>query len=93
MRATLRRLFTEHPGSIGETYAEHASHAAGYGAFMLLGALACFVHAAVPGVCTSTGSRITARLYDRIVVNRSRLAPHVHRLSAPSQTEFMGEHI
>ncbi|MBM3515755.1 MAG: capsule biosynthesis protein, partial [Alphaproteobacteria bacterium] len=28
---TVIRLFSDHPTSVGETYAEHASYAAGFG--------------------------------------------------------------
>jgi hypothetical protein len=58
MRAALRRWFAEHPASVGETYLEHAAHAAAFGADMLGGALASFLHALVPALCTTTGSRI-----------------------------------
>jgi hypothetical protein len=91
MRVTLRRLFAEHPASIGETYTEHARHAAGFGASMLMGALACFVHAVVPGVCTTTGSRMITRLYDRMVVNRSGCP--MNRSSATGQSDFLAEDI
>jgi hypothetical protein len=91
MRATVRCLFTQHPASVGETYPEHFVHAACFGASMLFGALACFVHAAIPGVCTTTGSRSIARLYHRMVVNRTR--PRARELNESSQREFLGEHI
>jgi hypothetical protein len=38
---------------------------------MIRGALACFVHAAFPGVCTTTGSQTVIRLYDRMVLSRA----------------------
>jgi hypothetical protein len=91
MRATFRRLFTEHPASVGETYREHFVRAASFGASMLVGAPAAFLHAAVPGVCTNTSSRIVTRLYDRMVVNRSRLPSN--GANAPSQPDFLAEHI
>ena len=39
---------------------------------MLLGGLACLVHAVLPFLCTSTGSQTIRRLHDRMVVNRVR---------------------
>jgi len=33
----LKQLFIDHPASVGETYVEHAFHAAKFGAAMLLG--------------------------------------------------------
>jgi hypothetical protein len=68
----LWRRFQEHPRSVGETYREHAVHATQFGFAMLLGALACLVHAAFPWLCTAAGSRTVARLHDRMVSNRSK---------------------
>lgn len=62
--------FTEHPHAVGETYGEHFGVASGFGAAMILGGLACMVHAVLPFLCTTTGSRTIRRLHDRMVVNR-----------------------
>lgn len=64
------RLFVQHPGSVGETYFEHLAHAAWFGGMLALGAVACLVHALIPGACEKTGSRIITLLHDRMVVNR-----------------------
>lgn len=66
--------FTDHPHQVGETYGEHFMVASRFGGAMLLGGLACLVHAALPFLCTSTGSRIIGGLYDRMVANRVRAA-------------------
>ena len=66
--------FTEHPHEVGETYGEHFMVATRFGSAMLLGGLACMVHAVLPFLCTSTGSRTIRRLHDRMVVNRVRAA-------------------
>jgi hypothetical protein len=47
-------------------------HAVRFGTAMLLGSVACFVHAAFPWICTTTGSRTVVRLHDRMVINRSK---------------------
>jgi hypothetical protein len=91
MRAISRRLFIEHPASVGETYLEHCVHAASFGVSMLLGALACFVHAVVPGCCTTTGSRLVAHLHERMLVNRPR--SQVNQSNLPSQPDYIAEHI
>ena len=70
----LSELFTEHPASVGETYGEHMSRAAGFGVRMMLGGLACMVHAVLPFLFERTGSRAITELNDRMVVNR-RVAP------------------
>lgn len=70
----LYRLFTEHPASVDETYVEHLGVAAWFFSRMLLGALACLVHAVFPFLFVRTGSRIITELHDRMVVNRNRHA-------------------
>ena len=64
--------FTDHPHQVGETYGEHFMVATRFGGAMLLGGLACLVHAVLPFLCTSTGSQTVRRLHDRMVVNRMR---------------------
>ena len=64
--------FTKHPEEVGETYTEHFAVATGFGTAMILGGLACWVHAVLPFLCTSTGSRTIRRLHERLVINRSR---------------------
>ena len=69
---TLKTIFTAHPASVDETYGEHLVMASGFGWKMLLGALACFVHALLPFCFEKTGSGIITGLHDRMVVNRNR---------------------
>ena len=65
------RLFLDHPRSVGESYFGHQRQAMAFGARMLVGAIACFLHGIVPAAFIQTGSRTVSRLYDRMVVNRS----------------------
>jgi hypothetical protein len=65
------RLFLEHPRSVGESYLEHQRRALGFGVSLLLAALACFVHALVPGLFVRTGSTAITRLHDRMVAHRT----------------------
>ena len=74
----LRRLFTEHPASVGETYVEHMGQATSFGLRMVFAGLACLVHGLLPFLCVRTGSGAIAELHDRMVVNRRR-----HGLDAP----------
>lgn len=67
----LRKLFTDHPGDVGETYFRHFGEAASFSAAMFVGSAACLVHALIPGLCVRTGSGIIRRLHDRMVVNRT----------------------
>ena len=66
--------FTKHPSDVGETYTEHFAVASSFGAAMIIGGLACMVHAVLPFLCTTTGSATIRRLHDRMVVNRTRAA-------------------
>ncbi len=66
--------FTKHPESVGETYGEHFEVATSFGSAMIIGGLACMVHAVLPFLCTSTGSQTVRRLHERMVVSRRRVA-------------------
>ncbi|MFN3591692.1 MAG: DUF6356 family protein [Thermaurantiacus sp.] len=78
----LERLFRDHPASVGETYLEHMAHAFSFGVAMILGGLACMLHALVPGLCTRTGSDCIRRLHHRMVTHR-RARPAPIRDAAP----------
>lgn len=69
------KAFTDHPASVGESYAEHMRTAFSFAGPMLLAGLACAVHGVLPFLFTSTGSRTVRRLHERMVVNRVRTAP------------------
>lgn len=71
----LRRLFTEHPASVDETYGEHMGMAFSFGTRMFLGSLACFVHGLLPFLFVKTGSTAIDELHERMVTNRRRHAP------------------
>jgi hypothetical protein len=75
----LRRLFTEHPASVGETYLEHLCAATGFATQMILGGLASFLHALFPFAFRRTGSECIEQLYDRMVMNRSTRTPRTGR--------------
>lgn len=58
----IAKLFTDHPRAIGETYTRHARTAFSFGWRMMVGGLACMVHALVPGVFVKTASRTVVQL-------------------------------
>ncbi|WAT19283.1 DUF6356 family protein [Aurantiacibacter sp. MUD11] len=68
------RLFTEHPSTVGETYFQHFRAASRFGVAMIVGGLACLVHAVFPWVCEKSGSSMIRRLYRAMVTNRADLA-------------------
>jgi hypothetical protein len=78
----LQELFTHHPHSVGESYLEHQRQALAFGSAMLGAGIACLLHALVPALFTTTGSRTVSRLYDRMVLKRARLERRVPAGSA-----------
>lgn len=64
-----------HLNSVGESYFQHMRHALSFTWSMLAASLCCLIHAFALSLFQKTGSRVVARLYDRMVVNRSKLAP------------------
>lgn len=69
-----RRLFLDHPASVGESYAEHFGVAARFGCAMIGGGLAGLVHAVLPFAFKTTGSRTVMRLNKQIVDKRAAAA-------------------
>jgi hypothetical protein len=80
----MKRFFTEHPATVGETYGEHFAFAMGVGSRMVYGGLACMVHAVLPEFCKTTGSRTIRELALRLVPgNREK-----RRVVAPGAEHF-----
>ena len=60
------RLFTEHPRSLGMTWASHGAGAVKIGAELIGAGCAAMIHAAVPGWFTETAGKTVTRIYDHI---------------------------
>ena len=58
--------FTDHPASVGETYAEHMAVALGYGARLLGAGCAAVVHAIVPALFQTTASDAVRAMHAEI---------------------------
>jgi hypothetical protein len=71
-RTFVDRLFRDHPARVGETYVEHLAHAGSFGVAMILGGLACLIHALIPGLFVRTGSDCIRSLHRRMVTHRVR---------------------
>lgn len=69
----IRKAFTEHPASVGETYGEHLVMASGFGLRMVFAGLACMLHGLLPFLFVKTGSHQIETLHGKMVTNRSRL--------------------
>ena len=68
----LRKAFTEHPRTVGESYSEHLVQASGFGGRMIVAGIACLLHGIFPFLFVKTGSRQINHLHDRMVTNRRR---------------------
>jgi len=70
---SLRRLFTDHPASVGETYAQHMRVATSFALRLMAGGLACLVHAVFPFLFEQTASRFVGELHQQMIVQRTRI--------------------
>lgn len=77
----MRRLFLDHPRSIGETYGEHLRQAAGFGGLMVWGGLACLIHALLPFLFERTASRCVSELHGRMSGRRPGAAIETKRVA------------
>lgn len=68
----IARLFTDHPRSVDENYAEHFVVAGGFALAMLWGGLRVLVHAVVPGLFITAGSTTIKHLNARMVEQREK---------------------
>ena len=62
----VKRLFINHPRSLGMTWASHGTGAVKIGAELIGAGCAAIVHAVVPGWFTETAGRTVTRIYDHI---------------------------
>ncbi len=69
-----RRLFSEHPATVNETYFQHLAKAMSFGLRMIGGGLVCLVHALLPGVFCTKASDTICDLHESMVTNRRRPA-------------------
>jgi hypothetical protein len=72
--ALFEACFRAHPRSVGETWTQHCAVALAFAALLARAALACLVHALVPALFKSTGSRLVGELNARMLRSRTRLA-------------------
>jgi hypothetical protein len=68
----LRKIFLDHPRSVGESYYQHLACATGYG-FRLTGAgLACLIHAVAPVLFKDTASGVVIGMSRELKDRRTR---------------------
>jgi hypothetical protein len=62
----MRRLFTQHPSSIGESYVQHLRQATRFGLLLVSAGMACLVHALLPFLFVDAASRTVRTLYEQM---------------------------
>jgi len=65
-------VFTDHPGTLGESYFQHQRAAFSYAATLLAASLAALVHGLVPCLFKTTASRTVARLHANMTARIER---------------------
>ena len=58
----IKKLFTDHPHSMGETYFEHLICAAGYGLRMIYAGIAAVIHSIFPFLFETTASDLAKEI-------------------------------
>ncbi|MFQ3190793.1 MAG: hypothetical protein ACI936_001928 [Paraglaciecola sp.] len=66
----LKQLFIDHPKSVNETYLQHFFTSMSFSMKLFKAAIACFIHALVPGLCIKTGSKAITQLHVKMVTFR-----------------------
>ena len=69
-----RRLFLDHPATVGESYTEHFGVAGRFGMTMIKGGLGALIHAFIPALCKTRGSDTVAELHRQMVLKRGAVA-------------------
>jgi hypothetical protein len=83
---SLKRMFTEHPEAVGESYFEHMRVALSFAGPLLAAGLAALVHAVLPFLCVTTASGTVKRLHVRMM-NRT---PHPPAQSTEAKLPLWG---
>jgi hypothetical protein len=65
-----KQLFIDHPKAVDETYVQHFCTAMSFSMKLFKAAIACFIHALVPGFCVKTGSKAITELHVKMVTFR-----------------------
>jgi len=81
MSSIIKRIFQQHPATVGETYGQHFVVAMGFGLRLLGAGLAAMVHALVPCLFDTTARRTVYELND-LLSNRGAPEPTGHSRSA-----------
>lgn len=75
----LKKLFTDHPESVGESYFQHMAVALSFAGSLLGAGLAALVHAFLPFLFVKTASDTVKRLYARMINRVPKAIPQDRR--------------
>lgn len=67
----IRRLFLDHPASVGESFTEHFGVATSFGLTMIAGGIGAVIHGFLPFAFQTTGSRTIEGLHAKLVAKRA----------------------
>ncbi len=73
--------FTAHPESIGESYWEHLWHAGKFGILMIIGGVACLIHAIFPFLFVQTAGNFLFKMTEHMITRMPGSEERVIRLS------------
>lgn len=74
--------FTSHPDSIGESYWQHLWHAGKFGILMIIGGIACLIHAILPFLFEHTASNFLFKMTENMINRLPGPDERVKRLSS-----------
>ncbi|QIL02296.1 hypothetical protein G7078_05495 [Sphingomonas sinipercae] len=69
-----KRLFTDHPASLGMSWFGHGVGALKIGVTLIGAGLACLVHAIVPALFTQTAGKTVSEIYDHMMRRKAGAA-------------------
>jgi Family of unknown function (DUF6356) len=67
----IRRIFLDHPRTVGESYWEHFRVATGFGGAMIVGGVKAVLHGFFPNVFQTAGSDTVRKLHAILVEKRT----------------------
>jgi hypothetical protein len=68
------RIFSEHPRSLGMSWASHAVGAVGISVRLIGAGVACLIHAIVPAWFTETAGRTVTNMYEHMNARKAGAA-------------------
>ena len=76
----MKNIFTNHPHSVGETYFQHFKFAIQFGINMVVGGVACMIHAIFPCFFEKTGSNILFNMVHYFILRMPKIEERGHGL-------------